>query len=262
MNRYGELHVNKGDTQVIALAGLLLLFGSPRHDRCQISDWSPFDLSVQEIKKKIEDLNQIRARSRRWLAGTSLCGLGITIVSLLLIRNAAVGLLQDGPTHDEFVTELTRQISKQVMPQINGSGIQASYGTLALPDAALPIPHHHNSSPRGGAGQDHGVPLQTKASPSIMSEEKLNTGACGAADDPQKPLGRFREQTVSEYQTTVTRIVDDLATIRGEGGNGTSAGLSAGTVASLFVSHVQEGLPKPSLEGDGPPADLNSKDAR
>ena len=96
-----------------------------------------------------------------------------------------------------------------------------------------------------------------------MGGEKENLGICGAADDPQNPLGHFREQTVSEYQTTVNKIVNDLAAIRGREGNDTHAGLSAGAVACLFVSRVQEGLPKPPLEDYSPQADLNSsKDAR
>ena len=199
-------------------------------------------MSVQEIKNKIEELKGMRSRRRRWLGGTSLGALGITTVCLLIARNAAVGLLQDGPTHDEFVADLTHQISKQVLPQMDGFDIQASYGRLPLPDTASPISHHPKAR---------------------TSEEKTVVGVCGAADDPQKPLGRFREQTVSEYQTTVTKIVSDLAAIRGREGKDAHAGLSAGAVASLFVSHVQEELPKPSLESYRPPVDVNSsKDAR
>src|SRR5580704_16611584 len=103
-----------------------------------MSDRSRFDLSVQEIKKKIEELNVARSRRRKWLAGTSLCGLGITIACLLITRSAAMSLLQDGPTHDEFVADLTRQVTKSVLPQMDESGIQASYGTLPLPDTISP----------------------------------------------------------------------------------------------------------------------------
>src|SRR5471030_1795375 len=99
-----------------------------------MSDWSRFDLSVQEITKKIKELNVLRSRRRKWLAGTSLCALGITAACLLITRNAAMSLLQDGPTHDEFVADLTRQFARQVLPQTDGFGIQASYGTLPLPD--------------------------------------------------------------------------------------------------------------------------------
>jgi hypothetical protein len=220
-------------------------------------------LSVQEIQKKIDDLNLARARRRKWLVATSLCALGITTVCLVIIRNATASLLQDGPTHDEFISQLTHQISKQILPQTDDAGIQASYGTFALPDVALPIPHHHISFDGSGTSPDHGKSSRTKASPSALGEEKTNTGICGAADDPQKPLGRFREQTVSEYQTTVTKIIDDLAAIRDAEGNGTHTGLSAGTVASLFVSHVQEGLLKPAFVDYGPQIDPNpSKDAR
>lgn len=212
-------------------------------------------MSVQEIKKNIEELHALRWRQRKWLAVTSLCALGITIVCLTITRNAAVGLLQDGPVHDEFVADLTHQIAKQVLPQMDGLGIQASYGTLPLPNAALPIAHHR-TSPRGGTDE-------VEPSSSTRGEEKPNSGICDATDDPRKPLGHLREQTVSEYQTTVTKIVNDLAAIRGAEGNATHAGLSAGAVASLFVSRVQEGLPKPPLKDSSPPADSNFlKDAR
>jgi len=229
----------------------------------QMSDWSRFDLSVQEIEKKIEELNLVRSRRRKWLAGTSLCSLGIMTVCLLIARYAVVSLLQDGPTHDEFVADLTRQITKQVLPQMDGFGIQASCGTLPLPDAASPITHHHSSPPGGGSDEVHGPSSRMKESTSTMGGEKTNVGDCGAADDPQKPLGRFREQTVSEYQATVNKIVSDLTAIRGREGNDTHAGLSAVAVASLFVNRLQEGLPKPSLENYNSQVDPNSsKDAR
>jgi hypothetical protein len=227
-----------------------------------MSDWSRFDLSVQEITKKIEELSVARSRRRKWLAGTSLCALGITTVCLLIARNAAVSLLEDGPTHDEFVTDLTRQFTKQVLPQMDESGIQASYGTLPLPDSVSPN-HNRISDARGEASGTHRTTPRMKESPSTMSGEKANVGICGAADDPQKPLGRFREQTVTEYQATVTRIVNDLAAIRGREGNDNHAGLSAGAVASLFVSHVEDGLPKPSFEDYSPQTNPSpSKDAR
>ena len=211
----------------------------------QMSDWSRFDLSVQEIKRKIEELNVVRSRRRKWLAGTSLCTLGITIACLLTTRNAVVGLLQDGPTHDEFVADLTRQFTKQVLPQMDGFGIQASYGTLPLPDVASPN-GHYNSPPLSTTGG-----------------EKASVEICDAADDPQKPLGRFREQTVTEYQATVTKIVKDLAAIRGREGNDHHAGLSAVAVASLFVSRVQDGLPKPAVEDYGAPTGPgSSRDTR
>jgi hypothetical protein len=228
----------------------------------QMSDWSRFDLSVQEIKKKIEELHAMRSRRRKWLAGTSLCALGITIACLLTARNAVVSLLQDGPTHDEFVADLTRQFTKQVLPQMDGFGIQASYGTLPLPDVASPNAHH-NSPPGGGMNLFHGPPSRIKQSISTMDEEKANVEICDAADDPQKPLGRFREQTVTEYQATVTKIVKDLAAIRGREGNGNHAGLSAAAVASLFVNRVQDGLPKPAVEDHGASTDPgSSRDSR
>jgi hypothetical protein len=212
-----------------------------------VSEWSRFNLSVQETKKKIEELNSVRSRRRKWLAGASLCALGVMTVCLLIVRNATVSLLQDGPMHDEFVADLTRQITKQILPQMDEYGIQASCGTLPLSDPAAPIAHRH----------------RMKEPPSMMGGEKTNVGSCGVMDDPEKPLGRFREQTVSEYQATVNKIINDLAAIRGREGDDTHAGLSAGAVACLFVSRVQEGLPKPPLEDYSPQADLNStKDAR
>ncbi len=228
--------------------------------RCQTG--SRFDLSVQEIKKKIEELNVARWRRRKWLAGTSFCALGITLISLLIVKNAAMSLLQDGPAHDEFVADLTHQVTRQVLPQMDESGIQASYGTLPLPDAISPN-HDRLSVARADVNGTYRSSSQRKESLSTMDREKANLDICSAADDPQKPLGRFREQTVTEYQATVTRIVNDLTAIRGREGNGNHAGLSAIAVASLFVSHVQDGLPKPSAGDNSPQADPDSsKDAR
>ena len=220
-------------------------------------------MSAQEIRKKIEELGVVRSRRRKWLAGASFCALGITTVCLLVARNAAVSLLEDGPAHDEFVADLTRQITKQVLPQMDGLGVQASYEPLPLPDPASPIAHHHSSPASGGTDEVLGPSSRRRQSASTADGEKTTAGFCDAADDPQKPLGHFREQTVSEYQATVNKIVDDLAAIRGREGNDNHAGLSAGAVASLFVSRVQAGLPKPSAEDDSPRVAPNtSKDTR
>jgi hypothetical protein len=229
-----------------------------------MSEWSRFNLSVQETKKKIEELNRVRSRRRKWLAGTSLCAVGIMAVCLLIIRNATVSLLQDGPTHDEFVADLTRQITRQILPQMDEYGIQASCATLPLEDPSLPnAPQHHTSRPGGKTDEVYRPSSRMKEPPSTLGEENTNAGICGATDDPEKPLGRFRQQAVSEYQTTVNKIVNDLAAIRGREGNDAHAGLSPGVVACLFINRVDEGLPKPPFEAYNPQADLNSwKDAR
>ena len=189
-------------------------------------------MSVHEVRKKIGELHTLRSQRRKWLAITSLCALAITIVSFLVIRNAAAILLQDGAPHDEFVSDLTREITRIVLPQPDGPVIQASYGTLPLSAAALPI------------NQDR-APLASEPSSKVV-QEKADADLCNPTDDPQRPLGRFREQMVSEYQKTVTRIVNDLATIRGEtGNNGNHGGFSADAVATLFISHIQDGLSEP-----------------
>ncbi len=201
----------------------------------QMSEWSRFNLSVQEVREKIEELHLVRSRRRKWLVGTSLWALGITTACLLITRSAALSLLEDGPTHDEFVADLTREITKQVLPQMDDYGFQASCATLPFDDPSLPIVHHPHASRRASVTSEVQV-----------GGEKPNAEICEATDDPEKPLGHFREQTVSEYQTTLTKIVNDLTTIRGGEGNSDHPGLSATAVAGLFVNRVEEGLPKPS----------------
>ena len=206
-------------------------------------------MSVQEVRKKIEELHTLRLQRRKWLAITSLGALAITIVCLLIIRNAAAGLLQDGATHDEFVSDLTHEITKIVLPQPDGPGIQASYDALPLPEAALAIDLNR-------------APLASEPSSKVV-QEKVDADLCNPTDDPQKPLGRFREQMVSEYQKTVTRIVNDLATIRGGTGNDSHGGFSADAVATLFISHIQDGWSEPFPEARNAPVESNSpKDPR
>jgi len=259
-----EPYACKLDTEIPVLAGLLLIWTPEAPTSVQMSEWSRFNLSVHEIKEKIDQLNVARSRRRIWIVGTSLCALAITTICLLIIRNAALSLLQDGPTHDEFIVDLTRQITKQVLPQMDESGIQASCKIFPSADPYSPIPRHPHASGSGsGTDEVQGPSSRMKSSPSATAGEKTNVGICDAADDPQKPLGHFREQTVSEYQATVTRIVNDLVAIRSREGNDTHAGLPPIAVAGLFVSRVQEGLPKPPLEDYSPRAgSQSSRDAR
>ena len=214
---------------------------------CRRENGASTTLSVQEVRKKIEELHTLRLQRRKWLAITSLGALAITIVCLLIIRNAAAGLLQDGATYDEFVSDLTHEITRIVLPQPDGPGIQASYGTLPLPAAALPI-------------DQNCAPLASEPSSKVV-QEKADADLCNPTDDPQQPLGRFREEMVSEYQKTVTKIVNDLATIRGETGNkGEHGGFSADAVATLFISHIQDGLSEPSRGDYSAPTEQNSSE--
>jgi hypothetical protein len=49
----------------------------------------------------------------------------IVIVCILTLRGAVLGLTQDGPTRQQFVTDLSGRIQKDVVPQIEEMGAQA-----------------------------------------------------------------------------------------------------------------------------------------
>ena len=220
------------------LAGLLLPACLTRSRRWREPEQVE-ELRTREIKSPVDELNALRAQRRWWRIGSVICVMGILIACLLILRSSAASLLETGPAHDEFVAELNREFTKQVSPRTSAPVARTTSEKVPSLEAGFPIkmecaiPDCEAAQPVGRAsGDDPGA----KAASAEVGGKRA------------KALAYFRQQTVSEYQDTVKKIINDLSAIRQTQAGQTSGGLPANTVAILLVSRVQDVMQKQALE--------------
>jgi len=76
-------------------------------------------------QQQIRELESLKFQKRLWQSGITLSLLLIVVVCILTLRGAVYGLTQDGPTRQQFVTDLSGRIQKDVVPNIEEMGAQA-----------------------------------------------------------------------------------------------------------------------------------------
>lgn len=75
-------------------------------------------MTTQDVRKDIARLEAVRRQTQFWRIGISVALLAITLGSLAIIRNSVNGLLQPGPTQDQFSAKLTSNLQHDVVPQV------------------------------------------------------------------------------------------------------------------------------------------------
>jgi len=75
-------------------------------------------MTSQDVRVDIARLESVRRQTQFWRVGYSLALLATTLVSLGMIRNSINGLLQSGPTQDQFTATLSKNLQHDVVPQV------------------------------------------------------------------------------------------------------------------------------------------------
>ena len=75
-------------------------------------------MSTEITKQKIDELNGLRRQARAWRIGATVASVAVSVVFLLVLREAAERLFQPGPTRDQFVAELKTDMQAEVLPQV------------------------------------------------------------------------------------------------------------------------------------------------
>lgn len=193
-------------------------------------------MSHQETELGTHELNTLRRQRRLWRGSTLVCVLGISLTSSWILRSSAVSLLQEGPTHVDFVAELNREITRQVFPHANpiATGIRAD--TLSVPRTDLPM----GADARAATSRTLWVGKPA-------SRAGVDDMPRPVAEGTSKALTQFRQQMVAEYEDSLNKIIEDLTAIRQADGGDADRGLPVNTVAMLLISRVQDAAHKPSL---------------
>jgi hypothetical protein len=179
-------------------------------------------MSIRKTELGIEEVKALRLQRRWWRSATGACVICITVTCLLNLRNSANQLLEDGPAHDEFVSQLNLQLTGHILPRREVVAAGTAAPAVSTVNTATLI--------------DHG---KVDPMPQCIAEGRATA------------LTRFRQQTVAEYQDTMQKIINDLTAIRQAEGAKTGGGLPANAVALLLVNRVQESIDQQSLENRG-----------
>lgn len=75
-------------------------------------------MNTQDVRADIARLEAVRRQTQFWRLGASLALLATTLGSLAMIRNSINGLLQPGPTQEQFTTQLSANLQRDVVPSL------------------------------------------------------------------------------------------------------------------------------------------------
>lgn len=81
-------------------------------------------MKTQDVRSEIQELESLRKQAQFWRIGSVAALLLITVGSLTLMRNSVNGLLQPGPTQEEFSSQLSTKLQNNVVPQMQALASQ------------------------------------------------------------------------------------------------------------------------------------------
>lgn len=81
-------------------------------------------MKTQDVRSEIQELESLRKQAQFWRLGSVAALLAITLGSLTVMRNSVNGLLQPGPSQDEFATQLSTRLQESVVPQVQALATQ------------------------------------------------------------------------------------------------------------------------------------------
>ena len=75
-------------------------------------------MHTDEVKKQIEELESLRAATRRWRIASVLAIILIVVVSVAKMIGGVTDLVREGPPQQEFMAELERGLKQEVVPTL------------------------------------------------------------------------------------------------------------------------------------------------
>jgi hypothetical protein len=82
-------------------------------------------MAMVDVQQQIQQLEALRRQKRAWQIGISLILLVLVVSCLLILRNAAYGLVREGDTREEFIKDLSTRLQSNALPSIEQIGTQA-----------------------------------------------------------------------------------------------------------------------------------------
>ena len=85
-------------------------------------------MQTEPVSKQIQELQALRREKRMWSVGTTIFLILIVAWSVLSLKNAVYGLINEGPTREAFQKQLGEHVQKDAVPKIQEYGEQAIRG--------------------------------------------------------------------------------------------------------------------------------------
>ena len=73
---------------------------------------------MDDMRTKIEKLQALQKQIRRWRTGGMVTMLVVIAGCLWYVRQQSLALLNEGPTHDQFMTALKNGLANDAVPEV------------------------------------------------------------------------------------------------------------------------------------------------
>lgn len=195
-------------------------------------------MSTVAVEQQIGQLDRIRREARLWRIGGAIAILAIMGVSLGSIWNAVRGLTVAGPRQEEFTSELSASLQKDVVPSVQKIAAQTLSETRPqveqefnkiggrmpeLTQASLKEFEtlQTNLSERGGkAVEETLVPMLEKKEDKIRqmfpeaTEENVKALVTNLSDEAKTRAVSLNDGLFSKHMNAINGIVTNMETIR------------------------------------------------
>ena len=85
-------------------------------------------MQTEPVSKQIQELEALRRQKRYWSVGSTLGILAIVLWCIFSLKSAVEGLKDPGPTRDAFQKQLSENVQKHALPEIQRYGEEAIRG--------------------------------------------------------------------------------------------------------------------------------------
>lgn len=220
-------------------------------------------MSDQATAQKIEQLNKLLSDIRNWRIVTAVASLAIITMFLYVLHDSASRLFNEGPAHDEFVSELgiglTRDVGPQVVsittqtlrelaPRVKAEVLQLQLRTPEIANSLqtelqlfqVNVPARaekvlHNTI--GKMIKEREATIRSLYAD--ISPEKTDRAVNVLVAEGQRRAGNITAIVVAPYEETLQKIVADLSTIR-ETEAVTSSGKTASEDLTALLNRLLE----------------------
>jgi len=169
--------------------------------------------------EQIRMLESVRQQTRYWRWGTTGLATLIAVVSVATMNNAVQNLFRPGPTQDEFVSDVTAGLNRDVLPHVQTLAVQTLTSSAPLVEAELPklnnqVPDVTNAAIKEVIAMQQDLPAQsqkildsTYGAVMQQRETKIKAMFPDATDDK---VNAFVNNMTSEGEVQLEGLNDQL----------------------------------------------------
>jgi hypothetical protein len=184
-----------------------------------------------DIQSQIAEIESLRRQAKIWRTSLVLILVALIAISVVMPINAAKGLMNPGPKHDQFIQQLGTTVQTDIMPRLqevgNGASKQltevikkrtpdmanASIKELRLLSQDIPLKGKEILSTQFNTALE-GRAAKLKATFPDTDEEQIKQLLVNLGDQTQKQLASITDELFTPHIETMNDIVVDIDAIR------------------------------------------------